>query len=585
MIFDRQLLRQTKSNSLALLFTVIPGILTAGFIILQAHFTAGLINAAFMGSAELGQLTLPLWMLAGILLLRALFQFLTDNNSANLGIAVKEKLRKAIITRINQLGPVYANREISGELVAILTDGIEALDPYFNQYIPQLILAAFIPVVILVNILPQDLLSFIILLLTAPLLPVFMYLLGSMSEKSTRQQWQQLSRLGSFFYDTIQGLQLLVALNQSKNRGEEIVRYDNEYRRLTMDVLKLTFLSAFVLEFISTISTAIIAVAIGLKLLSGGMNYSTALFILLLTPEFYLPIRQLGTRFHAGMSGRAASMRIFQLLAGDENIPPRQGIDLPVHYHKITNDEVSCYFPISFQGVSAQYPDSDHLVLKAITFDIQQKMHLALVGRSGVGKTSLTYLLMRLLARNAGEVKFGNRLIEELADEEVSGLFSWVPQTPYIFSGSLADNISLFAPGANQTRIEQSAQAARLEAFIHTLPESYATRMGERGIRISVGQAQRLALARAFYRDTPILVLDEPTSSVDPETENDLVEALSLLTKEKTVVTIAHRMATVQASDLILLLEHGQIVERGRHASLLAAGNLYARLFAGSADE
>lgn len=585
MFFDRQLLRQTKSNSLALLFTVIPGILTAGFTVLQAHFTAGLINAAFLGGADLGQLTLPLWMLAGVLLLRALFQFLTDIHSASLGIAVKEKLRLAIITRINHLGPVYANRETSGELASILTDGIEALDPYFSQYIPQLILAAFIPVVILVNILPQDLLSFFILLVTAPLLPVFMYLLGSMSEKSTRQQWQQLSRLGSFFYDTIQGLQLLIALNQSKNRGEEIARHDNQHRQLTMDVLKLTFLSAFVLEFISTISTAVIAVAIGLRLLYGGMDYTTALFILLLTPEFYLPLRHLGVRFHAGMSGRAASIRIFQLLAGEEDIQPRQVIYLPTSSQKITSDETACYFPISFHEVSAKYPDSNQQVLKDISFDIQQNEHVALVGRSGMGKTSLTYLLMRLLVHEKGEIKFGNQLIEELGEEEVSRLFSWVPQSAYIFSGSLEDNISLFAPHIDLDRVKEAARAARLEAFIHTLPEGYATRMGERGIRISVGQAQRLALARAFYRDTPILVLDEPTSSVDPETENDLVESLRLLTKGKTVVTIAHRLATVQASDQILLLERGQIVEHGKHASLLAAGGIYSRLFFGSADE
>ena len=238
------------------------------------------------------------------------------------------------------------------------------MDPYFSQYIPQLILAAFIPLVISGSILPGDPLSFAIFILTAPLLPVFMYLLGSMSEKSTRKQWQLLVRLGTHFYDTIQGLQLLKSINQSLSRGKEIQQNNEQYHHLTMSVLKLTFMSAFMLEFIATISTAVIAVEIGLRLLAGNLQFMNALFILLLAPEFYLPLRQLGLKFHAGMSGRAASIRIFQLLAMDETIhhEPDAGSILPIeHSEQNPKDDLEQYFPITIQECQCKIPGNERL--------------------------------------------------------------------------------------------------------------------------------------------------------------------------------------------------------------------------------
>ena len=409
MLFDGNLLRQARSHRLAFLFTIIAGILCGGFVIFQAKFTAELINAVFINHIPVNLLYSPIQLFIIILMLRAGSQFLTDYLSARIGIVIKEQIRQAIIQKINRLGPVYTSGEKSGELSTLLTDGVEALDPYFSQYIPQLILAAFIPVIIVVSIFPTDKLSFAILLITAPLLPLFMYLLGSLSERSTQKQWKQLLQLGSFFYDTIQGLLLLKSINQSQNRGLEIQKNNSEYHSLTMNVLRLTFLSAFVLEFIATISTAIIAVEIGLRLLSGSLNFATALFILLLTPEFYLPLRQLGVKFHAGMSGRAASLKIFSILSEKDTAANPNNINKPIVITGKSNfyaEKISDYFPISFQNMGAQYPETNEFVLKDITLTINRYEQIALVGKSGVGKTSLSYVFMRLLTHCEGSDTF-----------------------------------------------------------------------------------------------------------------------------------------------------------------------------------
>ena len=547
-----------------------------------------MINAVFIYHVPVKFLYSPILQLIIILILRAASQFWTDLLSARMGIEIKERIREEIIQKINRLGPIYTSGEKSGELSTLLTDGIEALDPYFSQYIPQLILAAFIPVIIVASIFPTDKLSFVVLLITAPLLPIFMYLLGSLSERSTQSQWVQLMRSGSYFYDTIQGLQLLKSSNQSKDRGLEIQKNNSEYQRLTMDVLKLTFLSAFVLEFIATISTAIIAVEIGLRLLSGSLNFVNALFILLLTPEFYLPLRQLGVKFHAGMSGRAASMKIFVLLSEkDIEADPIRKIGLAnIQIKRITSEEqIADYFPISFQNMGAKYPGTDEYVLSDISFTINRLDQIAVVGKSGVGKTSLSYVLMRLLKNSEGSVLFGRRSIHDIPDEEFRNLISWVPQSPYLFSGSILENICLFQATPDISRIKLATEKARLDSYISQLPRGYDTQVGERGSQISTGQAQRLAIARAFYRNTPILVMDEPTSSVDPETEKALIESLSELKDEKTVLMIAHRLSTISSSNQIIVLGDGGIKEKGNHAELMTLGLDYYQLFTGAVGE
>lgn len=588
MLLDRQLLRQTRPHRLALVLIAVSGIFCAGSIVVQAWFTAEIINSIFLSGIPASSLSKQLIILLIAIICRAFFQFWTEAISARMGIDIQISLRHAIIQKFSRMGPVLAAGEKSGELTSTLTDGVEALDPYFSQYIPQLILAALIPLLLSVSILPGDPISFAILILTAPLLPVFMYLLGSMSEKSTRKQWQLLVRLGTHFYDTIQGLQLLKSINRSVSRGEEIHQNNEQYHHLTMSVLKLTFISAFMLEFIATISTAVIAVEIGLRLLAGNLQFMNALFVLLLAPEFYLPLRQLGLKFHAGMSGRAASIRIFQLLAMDETIyhePDAESVIRTAHLEQSPRDDLDQYFPITFLNVNVKYPGMKVHILRDISFHLNRFEKIALVGKSGVGKTSLSYVLMQLMDMCEGEINFGRYPIREITHDVIKKLVSWVPQSPYIFSGSILQNICLFQPQPDMARIRQAAGSAHLDTFIGQLPEGYQTQVGERGSLISTGQAQRLAIARAFYRDTPILVMDEPTSSVDPETEKELIDSISALQANRTMLIIAHRLSTISTCDQIIYLDQGGIKEIGTHTDLIGRQDGYFRLFHGSANE
>jgi ATP-binding cassette subfamily C protein CydD len=587
MIFDHNLMRQTRAKGLALQLTIVSGILCGGFIILQAIFIAELINAVFLDRVPLEFIKTPIFLLVLVIILRFLTQFFTDWLAARIGIDVKEKLRSVILQKTIRLGPVYTSGEKKGEINVLLTDGIEALDPYFSQYIPQLILAAFVPVVIVISIFPVDPLSFFILLVTAPLLPIFMYLLGSQSEKSTQNRWHQLLKSNSYFYDTVQGLLLLKSLNQSHNRGQAIQKHNEEYQLLTMNVLKLTFLSSFVLEFIATISTAVIAVEIGLRLLSGNLDFVSAMFVLLLAPEFYLPLRQLGLKFHAGMSGRTASKKLFELLS-ERDIEASDSFPLVIETHEdipqSLSGTMSEYFPIKFENVSANYPGMDAPVLKQIDLRIDRNEQIALVGRSGVGKTSLSYIFMRLLPYTEGSVYFGGKSLLDISEEELSNLVSWVPQSPYLFSGSIIENISLFQKGVVLSEIKEAAHKAQLDNLIKQLPNGLDSQVGERGNLISIGQAQRIAIARAYYRNTPILVMDEPTSSVDPETEFALLDSLQELKNNKTVIMIAHRLSTIEKSNQILLLEDGRIREQGRHAELMKLRKQYYQLYIGAAS-
>lgn len=583
MLLDRNLLRQAKDHRLAFVFVTIAGILSATFVILQARLTAELINAVVFFHAPINHLGFPILLLILVIVFRGVSQVFTEILSARIGLVIKEKLRNLLIEKVQRLGPVYTAGEKKGELLNALTNGIEALDPYFSQYIPQMILAGFIPVTIAIHILPMDTISFLVLLVTAPLLPLFMYLLGSLSERSTNKQWEQLTRLGSHFYDTVQGLNLLIGLNQSKSRGEEIHRINTKYHDLTMGVLKITFLSAFLLEFISTISTAVIAVEIGLRLLSGNLTFVIALFTLLLAPEFYLPLRQLGAKFHSGMSGRAASKKIFEILTDEE---PGQAVNNQVNLifpkqNGIGPDLNSGYFPIIFDKVSANYPGSREMALQDVTFQINEFDKIAIVGKSGMGKTSLTYVLMRLLAYSEGDILFGTHNLKDISEINMGKLLTWVPQNPYLFFGSILENITMFDQEPDLERVSDAIDQSSLRSLVQELPDGIHTSVGERGFQVSVGQAQRIAIARANYRNTPVLVMDEPTASVDPETERLLIDSLQRLTVNKTVVMIAHRLSTIIECDKILVLDNGKIVERGTHRELISIHGQYYQLASG----
>ncbi|MCL7452567.1 MAG: thiol reductant ABC exporter subunit CydD [Anaerolineae bacterium] len=578
MKLDARLLERTRLPRLALGLSISLGLLGGIVTVGQAWLLSRVISRVFLagdGLPQVGQ------FLLGFLLLsfaRAGLAWGAEVAAHRTADRVKQDLRSRLVTRLLALGPIYARGERSGELANTLVEGIEALDAYFRQYLPQLALAALVPLTVLLFVLPLDWISALVLLVTAPLLPLFMMLIGSAADALTRQQWASLSRMSAHFLDVLQGLSTLKHLGRSREQIQAIARVSDRFRQTTMGVLRIAFLSALVLEMVATISTAIVAVQVGLRLLYGHLSFEQAFFALLLAPEFYLPLRLLGTRFHAGIEGVAAAERIFDIL----DTPPPQGAMRgeprdpglgPAGLLQQRNLPA-----VRFHDVHAAYGAGEAPALQGVSFQLAPGEKVAVVGPSGAGKTTVAYLLLRFMEPSGGAILAGETPLSRVAAEEWRQALSWVPQNPYLFHGTVAENIRLGRPGATMDEVAWAARQAHAHSFVEALPAGYGTLIGERGARLSGGEAQRLALARAFLKDSPLLILDEATANLDPETEGLVQDALVRLLERRTALIIAHRLNTVYRADRILVLDQGRIVEEGRHEELLQREGLYRRL-------
>jgi ATP-binding cassette subfamily C protein CydCD len=559
MNLNLRLLKEARHAQITLLLSICLGLIAGLFSIFLARELSKVINQVFLEGKILETVSSLLIALLVIVLLRAGFVWGAEMSAGAAARQIKQDLRQQLFTHIQLLGPAYLRNEQieagtqTGELVNLATEGIDALDVYFSQYLPQIALAALIPLSILVFVFPSDSLSGIVLLATAPLMPIFMLLIGSAAEMLTRKQWLGLSRMSAYFLDVLQGLTTLKSLGRSWDQVEVIKKVSDQYRQSTMSVLKVTFLSALVLELIATLSTAVVAVEIGIRLLYGRLAFEQAFFILLLAPEFYLPLRLLGTRFHAGMAGVEAAKQFFKIL--DLPISPKaQVADNSKRNQTNPNPPPS----IVFKDVRFTYPD-DHPLLDEVSFEIPSGKMTALIGESGAGKTTLTWLLLGFLFPQNGEITADGVPLREIPVDQWRENVAWVPQNPYLFNDTIAANIKLANPVANQTAIQQVSRWAHADEFINELPQGYETLIGERGIRLSAGQAQRIALARAFLKDAPLLILDEATSHLDPETDVLLQESMEHLTRDRTVLVIAHHHSTLAKADQVIKFSHGKV--------------------------
>ncbi|HSB66122.1 MAG TPA: thiol reductant ABC exporter subunit CydD, partial [Anaerolineales bacterium] len=557
----QRLLKESKGVQ-ALLFLAITLGLSGGIMgVLQARQVSRVISNAFLGHQALEAMASLFYAIVAFILLRIGFTWVGEVCANAAARRIKQDLRHRLFTHILDLGPAYLRGEAgeaqtrTGELVNTATEGMDALEVYFSQYLPQIAMAALIPLAILFFVLPIDPLSGVIFLVTAPLLPLFMYLTGSAARVLTRRQWQGLGRMSAYFLDMLQGMTTLKMLGRSREQVESIRKVSDQYRRSTMNVLRVTFLSALVLELIATLSTAVVAVEIGIRLLYGKLAFEQGFFLLILAPEFYQPLRTLGMRFHAGMAGVEAARRIFEVL------------DLPLKDHPQVTDgdqatDASRTSPPSLllKGIGYMYSNG-HTALQGVSIEIPAGKITALVGESGAGKTTLTWLLMRLLTPQNGQILMDGIPISDLAENRWRANLAWVPQNPYLFNDTLLANIKLARPDADETTVLEAARQANADEFIQALPKRYQTLVGERGMRLSAGQAQRIALARAFLKDAPLLILDEATSHLDPETDALVRLSLKKLCFGRTVLVIAHHPNTLALADHVVRLSHGKVVE------------------------
>jgi len=588
-MFDKRLVREGRPVWGFLFLTVGLGIGIALLAVAQAWFFSRVVAMIFLEGATLKAAGSSLIMILGIIALRAVLQWFSEICAHEAASCIKESLRQHLMNHILALGPLYARGERAGEIITTAVEGIESLEEYFSRYLPQLVLATGIPLLILGFVFPRDWKSGLILLLTGPLIPIFMILIGKLAEKKSLQQWRQLSWMSAHFLDVLQGLTTLKVFGKSKDQAQVIERVSDSFRKSTLSVLRVAFLSALMLEFLATISTALVAVTIGLRLVNGTITYSTGLFLLLLAPEFYTPLRTLGMNFHAGLSGVNAAARIFEILdlplmnemnSDDQNLRNliNGQLDNKDSLRKRSDQVLSSDFHISFQQVGLTYHAGEPPALKGINLSFNRGERIALVGPSGAGKTSIAQLLLRFNEPTTGEVLVNGALLNTISAEKWREQIAYVPQNPHLFTGSVADNILLGRPSATFEEVVRAAQDASANEFIMKLPDAYQTYLGEGGTRLSGGQAQRIALARAFLKDAPLLILDEATSNLDLGSEYFVQRALKRLLQGRTAIIIAHRLETISQADRILVIDQGQIVEEGKHQELVRVQGLYYQL-------
>ena len=568
MNLDRRLLKHALGLRRPLATTIVCGWMAGIVLVGYARVLSRVVNMVFLPStAPPNGPAIPalLTVLLGLAVVRVGLVWAGRVTAQQVASGVKSHLRQQLSRHLLRLGPAFSWGERTGELTNMLTEGIESLDAYFGLYVPQLVTAVLVPLTIFAFVLPLDLVSAVILLVTAPLIPLFMVLIGSKASEVTRRQWTSLSRMSAHFLDVLQGLTTLKLLGRSRQQVASVETASEDFRRTTMGVLRIAFLSALALEMLATISTAVVAVEIGLRLLYGRLAFEQAFFVLLLAPEFYLPLRLLGTRFHDGITGATAARRMFDILETPtpHPTPLAQTAYVPSVGH------------IKFEDVHYAYDAGDRPALRGVSLELPAGQKTALVGPSGAGKSTMVHLLLRFIEPDAGSIQIDGKPLNQIDPESWRHMVAWVPQTPYLFQASVADNIRMAKPDAGMKAVIEAARLAHADDFIRQMARGYDTQIGERGARLSGGQAQRLALARAFLKDSPLLILDEATSSLDPEHEALLLQSMEHLEQERTVVTIAHRLSTVMGADWIYVIAGGQVVEKGDHQSLTAQRGLY----------
>ncbi|WP_405992192.1 thiol reductant ABC exporter subunit CydD [Streptomyces sp. NBC_00986] len=555
---DPRLLRYARATRLFLMAVVGLGAVGALLVIAQAMLIAEVVVGAFQHRMSVGELGTPLLLLVAVAVGRALVSWLTELAAHRASAAVKSELRRRLLERSVELGPGWLSGQRTGSLVALATRGVDALDDYFSRYLPQLGLAIVVPVAVLARIVTEDWVSAAIIVGTLPLIPLFMVMIGWAAQSRMDRQWQLLSRLSGHFLDVVAGLPTLKVFGRAKAQADSIRRITGEYRQATMRTLRIAFVSSFALELLATLSVALVAVTIGMRLVHGDMDLYVGLVVLVLAPEAYLPLRQVGAQYHAAAEGLAAAEEIFAVLetpvsaSGTEEVPSDA---------------------LTFEGVTVRYPGRSADAVSDASFAVAPGETVALVGPSGSGKSTLLNALLGFVRPTEGRVRVGGVDLTDVDLERWRSRIAWVPQRPQLYAGTIAENIRLAHPDADDTAVRRALTDAGALDFVDALSEGIGSVLGEDGAGLSAGQRQRLALARAFLADRPVLLLDEPTAALDGATEAEVVEAVRRLAVGRTVLLVVHRPALLAVADRVVRVTEGVAAIHAEAAPTLADMN------------
>lgn len=577
---------------------VAAGFVAGALFAVQAWLLSDAVNQVFLLGRDLGAVLPIVGLLLGLLLVRCALIWASERLAQQAASLTKRSLRDRLTTHLFDLGPATTRAERTGELVSTMVEGVEALDAYITQFLPARTLAVLLPLFVLLLVFFLDPPTILVLLFAGPMLLLMLAFIGGRARALTDRRFLELSWMSAFFLDVLQGLTTLKLFGRSQEQAHNIEDISRHYGKTTMEVLTTAFQTSLVMEWAATAATALVALEVSLRLMNGLLPFDRALAVLLLTPEFFLPLRQMAVRYHTGTAGQAAATRIFDLL--DSPLPtqptaprtPQPAAAVP----PVVAGAPEPPLAIAFAQVAYTYPilasnrqaatrvNASRTLAEALpavqdlTFAIAAGSTVALVGPTGAGKTTVANLLLQFVEPQAGTISANGQLLSGIDPSHWRARVAWVPQHPYLFHGSVAENIRLARPAATPTEVIAAAHAAHAAEFIDMLPQGYDTPIGERGVRLSGGQQQRLALARALLKNAPVLILDEATTYLDTASEALIEAALLRLRQGRTVLMITHRLQLAASADQVLVLDRGRIVQKGHHQQLLASDGLYRRL-------
>jgi thiol reductant ABC exporter CydD subunit len=544
--YDQRLLRAAPATRPFVAVSILLGTLAALLLIAQAWLLAEVVGRAFSGREGVDSLAGPLAWLLGVVLARALVAWLAQVAAGRSSARVKSQLRASLLRHAAAAGP-QAHTD-AGALATLATRGIDALDGYFSLYLPQCFLAVIVPTAVIAAIATEDWISAAIIAATLPLIPLFMALVGASTRERMDRQFAVLQRLAGHFLDVVAGLTTLKVFGRAKAQIAAVGEITDRYRQAAMATFRVSFLSSLILELVATISVALVAVGVGLRLMGGDLDLRTAMFVLVLAPEAYLPLRQLGASYHASVEGMSAAQQVFAQLERPST-PRGRRADVPD----------PARHEISVEALTVARRQRECPVLDGLSLTVEPGEVLAITGASGCGKSTFLGVLLGLIAPSSGSVRIGEVALAELEPAAWRAQLAWVAQRPHLFATSIAENIRLGRAGASRREVLHAAAAAGLADVLERRPRGLEATLGDRGAGLSAGERQRIALARAFLRDAPLLLLDEPTANLDGATEERVLQAVRELLPGRTTVLVAHRPALVALADRVFELDRAGV--------------------------